>query len=269
MDATKLMGLMKDKKAAMAKRDKTVKPRPGKNRIVLLPGWRKGEEHIWFHDFGQHFIKNAAKEIQAVYPCADATFGHTCPVCQALSHATSMAKDDETVNLLAEAKASRTVLINVLDLDGDNPNTPVIYEIKRTVFGQLVELIEEWGVKAFQQEIVISRDGKGLNTKYSTQISPKEATVPAAALEKLSNLDEYVKQESEEQQRRALTSINAVAGILPAPTAAAPARAIPATPSVADELDAADDALRALETASAGSTPSVGDDLDDLLGELK
>ena len=112
MDASKLMGLMKDKKAAMAKRDKTVKPRPGKNRIVLLPGWRKGEEHIWFHDFGQHFIKNAAKEIQAVYPCADATFGHTCAVCQALSHATAMASDETPVDgILTRASKIKAVAL--------------------------------------------------------------------------------------------------------------------------------------------------------------
>lgn len=241
MDATKLMALMKDKKAAMAKRDKTVKPKPGKNRIVLLQGWRAGEEHVWFHDFGQHFVKNAAKEIQAVYPCADATFGRPCSICDSIAHASRMVVDDDTQNILAEAKPSRTVLINVLDLDGDNPNTPVIYEVKRSVFGQLVDLIDEWGAEAFKREIVINREGKGLNTKYTAQISPKSYDVSPATIAKIHNLDDYVKQESEEQERRALTAVNKVAGLLSADK--------PETPP--STIDSQDDELRELEMASS------------------
>lgn len=215
MDASKLMGLMKDKKAAMAKRDRTVKPHDGKNRIVLLPGWEAGNEHVYFHDFGQHYIKNAAGDIQAVYPCNDSTFGQPCAVCAALSDATRNAPDDATISLLGEAKASRRVLLNVLVLDGDKPNEPVIYEVAPTVFGAIVDLIEEWGIEAFKREIVIERSGKGLNTKYTAQISPKTVGVAPATLGKIHNLAEYVKQESEEQQRRAIGAIGAIGGRLP------------------------------------------------------
>lgn len=278
MDATKLMALMKDKKAAMARRDKTVKPRPGKNRIVLLQGWRSGEEHVWFHDFGQHFVKNAAKEIQAVYPCLDATFGKPCPICEGLAAAARTVSDDDTQNLLGEAAASRTVLINALDLDGENPSTPVIYEIKRSVFGQIVDLINEWGAEAFKREIVINREGKGLNTKYTAQISPKAVEVSPATIAKINDLDEYVKQESEEQERRALTAINKVAGLLSAPSSGSTGddRDRPATkPSV---IDGQDEELRAMEeraskpaTAPKPATASVDldEELESLLGGIE
>ena len=264
MDASKLMGLMKDKKAAMTKRDRTVKPHDGKNRIVLLPGWEAGNEHVYFHDFGQHYIKNAAGDIQAVYPCNDSTFGQPCAVCAALSDATRNAPDDATISLLGEAKASRRVLLNVLVLDGDKPNEPVIYEVAPTVFGAIVDLIEEWGIEAFKREIVIERSGKGLSTKYTAQISPKTVEVAPATLGKIHNLAEYVKQESEEQQRRAIGAIGAISGHLPAPTTShAALTSSPSTASAAGAIDS-----EAQRVASTESTAPASTDLDDLLSEL-
>lgn len=266
MDASKLMGLMKDKKAAMAKRDRTVKPHDGKNRIVLLPGWEAGNEHVYFHDFGQHYIKNAAGEIQAVYPCADSTYGQPCAVCAALSDATRNAPDDATISLLGEAKASRRVLLNVLVLDGDKPNEPVIYEVAPTVFGAIVDLIEEWGIEAFKREIVIERSGKGLNTKYTAQISPKTVEVAPATLAKIHNLAEYVKQESEEQQRRAISAIGAVSGRLPAPTGGhAALTSRPSSATAGDAIEGAASRVASAEGAAAGAGYT---DLDDLLAEL-
>lgn len=266
MDASKLMGLMKDKKAAMTKRDRTVKPHDGKNRIVLLPGWEAGNEHVYFHDFGQHYIKNAAGEIQAVYPCADSTYGQPCAVCAALSDATRNAPDDATISLLGEAKASRRVLLNVLVLDGDKPNEPVIYEVAPTVFGAIVDLIEEWGIEAFKREIVIERSGKGLNTKYTAQISPKTVEVAPATLAKIHNLAEYVKQESEEQQRRAISAIGAVSGHLPAPTGGH--AALTSRPSSATAGDAIEGAASRVASAEGAAAGAGSTDLDDLLAEL-
>lgn len=273
MDAAKLMQLMKNKKAALKQKAKTLKPNPGANRYVLLPGWRKGEEHVWFHEFGQHFIKNAADEIQAVYPCLEATYGNPCPICEGLNRAMKATTDDETVELLKKAKAGQSFLFNVLALDSDDAGTPQILEVRKSVFGQIVDLIEEWGGAVFDPEapqiIVINRDGKGLNTKYTVQISPKKHTLPAGVFGKINNLDEYVRQENEEQQRRALSAISSVAGLLPA---ASPAADKPRT--IASTIDSSDDDLRALETRNAAAAkPSAADialddELDDLLGDL-
>lgn len=274
MDATKLMSLMQDKKASLARRDKASQPKPGDNRIVLLPGWRKGEEHVWFHEFGQHFIKNTAGEIKAVYPCADATYGKPCSICDGLAQAQRSTKDDDLINALGEAKAGRVVMINALDLGSDQPNTPVPYAIKRGVFGDLVTLVEQWGVQVFQKELLISRVGKGLNTKYSIQITPKDVMVPPAVLEKLIDLDEYVKQESAEQQARALGAISALVG-LPSPGGtSAPVSDKPLTSASALMLDSDQDAgLLEMELAGAlnpvvtgTSTVSLEAELDSLLG---
>lgn len=273
MDASKLMSLMKDKKAAMKKHDKAAGPKPGKNRIMLLQGWRKGEEHVWYHEFGQHFIKNAAKEIKAVYPCAEATYGKPCAVCDGLGAAMRMTKDDTVIDLLGEAKAGKSVLINALDLDSTNPNTPVVYAIKRGVFSQIIDLIDEWGIKAFTQEIVITREGTGLNTKYAVTISPKEYAVPASVLEKLHDLDEYVKQESEEQLTRALSAVNSVVGIAGPSGSSKPSGAPGIGRDVPESSLDAEQEAGILEMEQAASSPvssggSLEEDLDSLLGEL-
>lgn len=267
MDATKLMALMKNKKAALKQKAKTLKPNPGANRYVLLPGWRKGEEHVWFHDFGQHYVKNAAGEIQAVYVCADRTHGTACPVCDGLSKASRMTTDDETVKLLKDASAGQSFLFNVLSLDADDDSTPQILEVRKSVFGQIVDLIEEWGGAVFDSEapqiITINRDGKGLNTKYTVQISPKKHTLPKGVFGKLNNLDDYVNQESEEQQRRAIAAINNVAGLLPAPVS----KNRPATTSLTVDADEATTSARA-GTKPAAADIALDDELDDLLGDL-
>lgn len=222
MDMTKLMAGLKEKKAALKTKEKTLKPNPGVNRYILLPGWRKGEENVFFHDFGQHFIKNEAGEIQAVYQCIDATYGRPCPVCDGLSKAMKIAPDDEVVNVLKEAKAKQTFLMNVLALDSDSPDAPQILEVGKTVFSGIVNIVEEWASAVFDsaepQIIIINREGKGMTTKYTVNISGKRHGMPKAALSKLNNLDDYVRQESEDNQRRALGAINTVAGILAAPT---------------------------------------------------
>ncbi|MEB0231913.1 hypothetical protein, partial [Undibacterium sp. 10I3] len=169
------------------------------------------------------------------------------------------------------------VLINALMLDSTEPNTPVILELKRGVFGQLVDIVEEWGASVLDpvegKEIVITRDGKGLNTKYSAQISPKQYQVPAASLTKLNDLDAYVKQESDEQQRRAIAAVNSVAGFLPSPSdipGTSPSRlASSSRPSVSTDFD---DVAEFTETragsSSADADISLDSDLDALLSDL-
>lgn len=275
MDTSKLMSLMKQKKAALKPKEKTVKPRLGTNRIVVLPGWRKGEEQVFFHEWGQHFIKNAAGEIQAVIPCAEATFGKPCSACDSLNKAMRVTTDDETVELLKQAKSKQGFVLNVIDIDGPTKDDPVIYELGRMAFTQLVDTIEEWGDKLFDpstpQIIVIQRDGKGLNTKYSVQVSPKTYTLPAGTLAKLHNLDEYVAQENEEQTRRALSAISTVAGLLPPPARDADKPKSLAAP----ELDG-DDELRELEmghekveAGPSAASVALDAELDDILGDLE
>lgn len=268
MDFSKLQAKVAGIKQSMAKKDKTLKPQPGQNRYIILPGWRAEDRETFFHKFGQHFIKNEAGEIQAVYPCLESTYEQPCPVCSGLAQAMKGAPDDATIELLKSARGSSSFLINVLALDTTEQTTPQILEVRPTVFKGITDAISEWGEQIFDAEtpqiIVISREGTGMNTKYSVQVSPKKVKMPAGVIDKLHNLDEYVKQTSEEQERKALGAIRNVAGLLPAPAKPAASRAVLA------ELDDADDAAlsAAVERKVGPASPALDEELEDLMAEL-
>jgi hypothetical protein len=104
---------------------------------------------------------------------------------------------------------------------------------------------------------------KGLNTKYSVQVSPKKHPIPAAVYGKLANLDEYVHQESDEQKRKALGAIASVAGLLPSPASSSRNPDVPRT--IARE---AEDVIEAAAAPAAAASPKLDEELDDLLSDL-
>lgn len=265
MDKAKLQALMRDKKQALKKKDKTIKAGPGANRFVLLPGWRVGDEQVWWHDFGMHYIKDESDQIKAVYPCAKSTYGKECPICDGLHKAMRSTTDDDTLKVLKEAASGKSYLVNVLALDSDSPNVPQILELRPSAYAQIVDLMEEWADTIFDgdeaQIMVINRDGKGLNTKYTVQMSPKKYSLSRFDPKQLHDLDDYVKQESEEQMRLTLSAINSVAGFLPAPSAADKPRGTPA-----DWADSS--ATHNAAEDGRVSDIALGDELDHLLDEL-
>lgn len=256
-----LMELLKQKKAALSsnRRAKTHKPEDGRSRWRILPGWRGADDPTFYHDFGQHFVKDAGGEVKAVYICVDKTFGKPCQVCSAVEHAIKNTADDGMVELLKNTKAGHRILMNALHVDGPAPTEPVILEVAPSVFESIASIIMEWGEETLSldagKDIIIERTGKGKNTKYSVQIAAKSAPVAADVMKKITNLDEYVAQESEEQASRALTNLSAVAGLLPS---AAPAAKAPAAPSLRDlSIDEQDAALRELEGEVAAPAPAA------------
>lgn len=253
-----LMEILRQKKNAMSRGKKTIKPEPGRNRYRILPGWRKGDP-TFFHDFGQHFVKDAAGALKAVYMCVDKTFGRPCEVCNTIDRGIMSSTDDTVIEALKAAKASNRVLLNVLALDGDTPTEPQVLEVSPTVFTAILGLFEEWGEELIDPEngkdIVVTREGSGLSTKYTVQVAAKSQPVPPAALKKIANLDDFVAQESEEVARRALGAVSAVAGVLPASVGDRPSK-----PAASDwgsssgsiiDADADEAELRGLETSSA------------------
>ena len=120
------------------------------------------------------------------------------------------------------------------------------------------------------QIIIMTREGAGKLTKYDAQVSLKTYKVPTASLQKLHNLDEYVKQESEEQQRKAIAAVNSVAGFLTAPGGDRPSTSPAALAGPADDFDDIPDLdASAPPAAAAAATPSALEaELDDLLGDL-
>jgi len=278
-----LMQLLATKKASLKKIEKTVKLKAGANRVRILPGWRSidkdgkpiagGDETFW-HEYGQHFVKDATDTLQAVYLCTQATYDRPCEVCAALAVAGRSASDDETQKVLSEAKANRSTLVNALMLDSSEPNTPVILDLKYGVFSKVVSIIEECEGSPLDPEagqiIIMTREGVGKLTKYDAQVSLKTYKVPQASLAKIHNLDEYVKQESDEQQRRAIAAVNNIVGLLPAPGAGGdkPATSAARLAGPAGASDGIEDVPDLEVKAAVRADVALDTELDDLLGEL-
>lgn len=227
-----LMAMIKAKKQQIqeqsGRREKTVKPQNGKSRWRILPGWRDGDPTFW-HDFGQHFIKGVTPNengsyLRSVYICTAKTFGTPCPICEAVSEGLRIAPNDDAVQALNESKSGSSILVNALHRDGDDPNTPVIMEMRPSIFKQVLEIIETYGDITDPKagfDVIVNREGRGLNTKYSVMPAPTSEPVPAAALNALHNLDDYVKQEWEEGKQKALASVRESVPMLAAPGATA------------------------------------------------
>lgn len=266
MDSKKLLEMVKSKHKAMARRERTVKCNPGKNRVRILPGWRAEQQEVFWHDFGQHYIKGDDGEVKAVYVCAEKTFGKPCTVCSSLAKAIKSSRDDTVVALLGDAKASERILVNALMLDGDDPATPVILELPPTVFKGVLALFEEWGNvidSAEGRDLIITREGKGIGTKYTVSPAAKQSSLPTGVMGKLHNLDEYVAQENAEQQGRAIAAISSIAGVLVAPSA--PALASPDKPASAAKSESLASTTRANPPIEAESEVLLDEELDALL----
>lgn len=293
---TSIQDLIKQKQqdlAAKKGRSKTWKPGQGKSKVRILPSWRGNSDPQFFHDFGQHYVKNSKGETDAVYLCVEKTFGHECPVCQAIGHGIKNSNDDDVTKLLKQANASQKFLMNVLvlsDPDESKRLEPQIMEVGITVFESICTIIGEYGditqLDDGGVDLIITREGKTqFDTKYTVMPSPKSIKVPAKVMESIHNLDEYVAQENEAAQNKAIAAVGRAAGLLTADTASA-ALAAPKSKSKSEEMSSvmAEDAEyedlpwapeAEVEDASIAATPAASapadigdDDLDSLLAEL-
>lgn len=238
-----LSDLLKQKKqdlaAASGRGKKVAKIPDGKSRWRILASWRGAGEAQFWHDFGQHFVKNAANVLTAVYVCTEKTFGRPCPICEAIAAGTAGATDDMTMKLMKEARSAAKILVNAIHLDGPNPTEVQILELGPTAFGMVCDIAQEYeenGDALFDHDLIFGREGTGLNTKYTVMAAAvNKGAIPANP--KLNDLDAYVQQESQAAETKALNSVRTIAGLLPAParTSGLPVAAATAATLVTEE----------------------------------
>lgn len=282
--------LIKDQKSKMEMRrsgfKKTAKLATGKNIIRILPSWRRNDpnyagkdeaEQFW-HEFSQHYIKDASGAIQAVAICKAKTYEQPCEICDALSQAAHEVKstgDQTMLDRLNEAKSGRRVLVNALIKTSGSPNEVVILELPPKVFEDVLTIVESYGDVTDTdegQDLLITKEGSGLNTKYSVvPVPPKNnvKVVDKTLLTQLNNIDHFVQMQANPlNEPKALASLRVVAA-LPALTPAARAAGVaagafgsgPVTSKAGNVLDDEDD-------ITPSSAPASADDLEDLLSDL-
>ena len=217
-----LIQRMKEAKAKLksaSDREPTIKPKAGKNRFRILPSWR-GDNEDFAKGFGSHFIKNESGEVKSVYICDAATNEKDCGVCDALNQAMISVNDDETKELIRQARASQRFLFNVIDIESDD-NTPFILELSRTTYLKLVEIIllesseedPDFNVLTDLEaghDIYIMRNGAGLKTEYTVSIVTKSTTIDKNVMNKIIDLDTFANQNGIGALNKSIAVINSL-----------------------------------------------------------
>lgn len=255
-----ILGKQREMSAKKA-RQNTLKPQPGKHVYRILPSWRGGDDKQFYHDFSIHFIKTAesGSKPAAVYICANKTFGKPCEVCDSITKLMAVSVDDDMTAQLKESKSAQRYLMNVTHVSGPEPDKSQVMEVGQGVFDQVCALIGEYNDITDPDEgidIVITRSGAGLDTKYAVMPAAKSKPASRKALAEMTNLDEFVAQENPAGETKALTAIGSIAGLLPAESRPA----LRTTPNKAlKDLSMTED----VDCEPVGSKAST-DDLDDL-----
>lgn len=204
---------------------KVVKFKEGKTTIRLLAA--DFSKQFW-RDVGVHWIKTDLKgKPVAVVGCNSDTFDEPCAICAALDKAAQAAPDDETLKLIKEMKARKSVLVAALvrKAPGDAASEdPQIVEMTPTTWAAIINIIEQYGDEDIDAldykdgiDIVVTRSGTGLDTEYTVNAAPKSIPVDPSINERLPDLDAFIKSNFfRGDEPKALNAIASVSGSISA-----------------------------------------------------
>jgi hypothetical protein len=208
--------------------------------------------------FGQTFLKSFdGKNIGSIGD-REITYGQADPVRDMLFQAMRAAPTDEVKKHYQEMLANPRIIFCAVILDDPNqsPNEPVLIEVSETAFdeGILAQAMvwADTGVDVFDPATghiyQVERSGQAKETSYTWAVTPKQAPIGQAILDKVIDLDAWIQALFEGKEARcfeALAKLNASVGIsvappqltagtptpqaLPAPATAAAPVAAPAT----------------------------------------
>jgi hypothetical protein len=202
----------------------TYRPKQAKTTIRILPGWRNDGDPTFFHDYGETWIKTMDKKVLAVVADRKMTFGEEDVVRGLVQGALANAKTDGQREHWKEALASPRVLLNALVLDDKNvnPDEPQIFEFSEAGFTAVINQALDAGISeefldlANGFDLVISKTGTGMSTKYSYTFLRKSRSVDESVLEKLNDIDAYIRAKFADSERavNAIKSLTQSADIL-------------------------------------------------------
>nr|WP_128083454.1 hypothetical protein [Methylobacterium sp. B34] len=215
-----MMALVKGAKNRYTRNtSKFVKLKEGKTRVRIIAT----EEKFW-QDLGVHWIKTdlSGKPV-AVVGCHDLVKDEACPICAAIDKAMKAATDDDTVKLVKEWTTRKSVLVKAIIRDGaDASPDPQILELTPSTFGTIVSMIEEYGSEVDPlsptegMDFVITRSGKGLDTRYEPMPALKSQPLTKDQITKAKeiNLLEAIEKEFfRGDEQKALNAIGQATGI--------------------------------------------------------
>lgn len=189
----------------------------GKSKWRILPNWLGDAEGVFWHDFGQHFVKDRNGAVQAVFTCPDKTMGLPCDVCSAQAAALEHVSYDEALEkIVKDAKGAQKHIVNAVKVDVAADKQEVTQlELGQLLFKDILGIMMEYGniVDPDQgTDLVIERTGSGQQTKYTVMPAPKSQPINPKFLQGMVNLDEWVDQGTEQARNKAIAGLADLAG---------------------------------------------------------
>lgn len=218
---TSISELLKKKKQQIVdKRVGTKNPYKFKNGVTtirILPTWRTEGEPVFFHPFGQSFIKNMDGKVLAVIGAKNIAYEEDDAVQNLINLAKAGSTTDAQRKHWDDARAKPRQLLNALVLDDKevDPNVAEIISISET---QLEQIIDQVDLNGIMDEFLdlkngfnlkVSRAGSGFNTKYTFVFDRKPSEVNPSVMETAIDLDAYVRSQMTDTDR----AINAIKSI--------------------------------------------------------
>ena len=246
-----------------------------KNLVRILPSWTGNMDDQNWQNWGQHFIKDQSGAIKAVYICSQTCFDEACPICEVIAQGAAMTSDEDTLKALKDARSSNRVLVNALYLKGgkhDNPESnPVVLDLPPSVMDGILatyQAYEEEGINVFDLDagvnFIIEKTGTGMNTEYKVTPSPKSTKVDKAVMQRVKDLSEWARQESEADKNKAITSVRVISGMGTASTSVSARLPAPDRSANTDRLGRVEPDAVDVDFVDVGDTESIDDFLNDL-----
>lgn len=244
-------------------------------RFMLAPGAEEAEQ-VW----GQHFVKDTAGNLKAIYICTATMFDEPCPVCEAISAGAAATGNEELLEAYKEARASRRILVNALYLKGgkhDNPeSTPVVLELPCKVWDMVMTTALEYAKEDMDIfsagegiNFIIEKSGSGKATTYKVTPAPKSTKIDPELVNKCKDLAEFARQESSADRDKAVTSVRVIGGYYTAPSPGDAPKLIGSSTRPTSRLADLDAEEVNFEDTGVSANAAAAAELDEFLTGLK
>lgn len=219
-----ILNKVKEKAKSRSYKDNAIKPPAGKSVWRILPGWDEADPLNFFHSFGQHYIKGTDGKIRTVIGCVDRTYDKHCEICSMISDAIKSVDGDAERKALKDMQSQLVYLVNAVRVDGteEDRQKPVVMAMPASLFERsFTAALEEYGEEMLDlaegNDVVITREGTGFDTKYSMIVRSraKSSSIPKSVWQLAENLEDYVKDDFESKRQKAIDSIGEHLGRLP------------------------------------------------------
>lgn len=169
------------------------RPADGENAIrILPPTWDEHDHYgydIWVHSY--------VGPDKSTYLCPQKMLNKPCPICKAQREAHNAGEEEDAKQL----QATRRVAVWILDRDADRP-TPVLWTMSWSQDRDIAALCQNKRTGKVLlidhpnhgYDILFSRTGKGLNTRYVGLAVDREETAALEDEDELEKVLEYIQE---------------------------------------------------------------------------